>query len=162
MVCSAGHPVGAEAGVYAGVTAGTGTGVRRAPGEQLFAASYPRLAAWVRRLVDDDETAQEIASEAFVRLLSKRMNPDKLDKPQCYLYMIATKLARDQWRKTERERGATRSVSAGAVRGEPRGSVRELGPDGLGGCLDDDGVVRTGRHGPDRSGPASEYMPSVR
>ena len=81
--------------------------------EQLFAANYPKLAGWVRRLVDDDETAHEIASEAFVRLLSKWTSLDKLDSPQGYLYMIATNLVRDHWRKTERERRAMRNVSAG-------------------------------------------------
>jgi len=43
----------------------------RAAAEELFNASYPRLAGWVRRLVDDDETAHEIASEAFTRLLAR-------------------------------------------------------------------------------------------
>ena len=86
---------------------------RRALTEQLFAAQYPKLAGWVRRLVDDDDTAHEIASEAFVRLLSKWTSPDKLDNPQSYLYMIATNLVRDHWRKTERERRALRNVTAG-------------------------------------------------
>src|ERR1700742_2056625 len=56
--------------------------------EELFRTAYPKLAGWVRRLVDDDDTAHEIAAEAFVRLLSKWTRPDKLDSPQSYLYMI--------------------------------------------------------------------------
>lgn len=107
-----GTEAGAETGPYATLT--TGTGARRALAEQLFTANYPKLAGWVRRLVDDDETAHEIASEAFVRLLSKWTSPDKLDNPQSYLYMIATNLVRDHWRKTERERRAMRTVTAGA------------------------------------------------
>ncbi len=79
--------------------------------EELFKGVYPRLAGWVRRLVDDDDTAHEIASEAFVRLLSRWT---KVESPQSYLYMIATNLIRDHWRKTERERRALRSVTAGA------------------------------------------------
>jgi RNA polymerase sigma-70 factor (ECF subfamily) len=78
--------------------------------EELFRGVYPKLAGWVRRLVDDDETAHEIASEAFVRLLSRWT---KVESPQSYLYMIATNLIRDHWRKTERERRAIRSVTAG-------------------------------------------------
>jgi RNA polymerase sigma-70 factor (ECF subfamily) len=104
---------GAETGPYAIVTEASGTGARRMLAEQLFAAHYPKLAGWVRRLVDDDDTAHEIASEAFVRLLSKWTSPDKLDSPQSYLYMIATNLVRDHWRKTGRERKAMRAVSAG-------------------------------------------------
>jgi RNA polymerase sigma-70 factor (ECF subfamily) len=91
------------------------SGARRALVEELFTANYPKLAGWVRRLVDDDDTAHEIASEAFVRLLS-RTSLRKLDNPQSYLFMIATNLVRDHWRKTERERRAMRSVTAGADR----------------------------------------------
>ena len=77
--------------------------------EDLFNACYPRLAGWVRRLVDDDDTAHEIASEAFTRLLSRW---SALDNPQSYLYMIATNLVRDHWRRTGRERKALRAVGA--------------------------------------------------
>jgi RNA polymerase sigma-70 factor, ECF subfamily len=80
--------------------------------EELFKGVYPKLAGWVRRLVDDDDTAHEIASEAFVRLLARWT---RVDSPQSYLYMIATNLVRDHWRKTERERRAIRSVTAGAA-----------------------------------------------
>ena len=107
-----GTDAGAETGPYATVAAGTGAG--RVLAEQLFAANYPKLAGWVRRLVDDDETAHEIASEAFVRLLSKWTSPAKFDNPQSYLYMIATNLVRDHWRKLERERRAMRTVGSTA------------------------------------------------
>jgi RNA polymerase sigma-70 factor (ECF subfamily) len=80
--------------------------------EELFKDVYPKLAGWVRRLVDDDDTAHEIASEAFVRLLSRW---NRVDSPRGYLYMIATNLIRDHWRKTERERRAIRSMTAGTV-----------------------------------------------
>jgi len=83
--------------------------------EDLFNACYPRLAGWVRRLVDDDETAHEIAAEAFTRLLSRWTG---LDNPQSYLYMIATNLVRDHWRKAGRERQAIRVLST-AGSGEP-------------------------------------------
>jgi RNA polymerase sigma-70 factor (ECF subfamily) len=108
-----GTDAGAETGPYAVVTEAGDASGRHAAAEQLFAANYPKLAGWVRRLVDDDETAHEIASEAFVRLLSKWTSPGKLDSPQGYLYMIATNLVRDHWRKTERERRAFRNVTAG-------------------------------------------------
>ena len=81
--------------------------------EELFRTAYPKLAGWVRRLVDDDDTAHEIAAEAFVRLLARWT---KVDSPQSYLYMIATNLVRDHWRRAERERRAMRSVTAGADR----------------------------------------------
>src|SRR5579859_6606578 len=83
-----------------------------AAAEELFSSSYPRLAGWIRRLVDDDDTAHEIASEAFTRLLARWST---LENPQSYLYMIATNLIRDHWRKTERERRALRTVTASAA-----------------------------------------------
>ena len=104
---------GAESGPYAIVTETSGTGARRILAGQLFAAHYPKLAGWVRRLVDDDDTAHEIASEAFTRLLAKWTSLDKFDSPQSYLYMIATNLVRDHWRKTERERRAFTKAAAG-------------------------------------------------
>ena len=81
----------------------------RAAAEELFNACYPRLAGWVRRLVDDDDTAHEIAAEAFTRLLARWSS---LENPQSYLYMIATNLVRDHWRAAGRERRALRAVSA--------------------------------------------------
>jgi RNA polymerase sigma-70 factor (ECF subfamily) len=93
-------------------TAGEVQGVDADAVEELFKGVYPKLAGWVRRLVDDDDTAHEIASEAFVRLLSRWT---RVDSPQSYLYMIATNLIRDHWRKTERERRAIRSVTARAA-----------------------------------------------
>jgi RNA polymerase sigma-70 factor, ECF subfamily len=108
-----GTDAGAETGPYAVVTGAHGADARRGRAEELFAAHYPKLAGWVRRLVDDDETAHEIASEAFVRLLSKWTSPDKLESPQSYLYMIATNLVRDHWRKLERERRAISKATAG-------------------------------------------------
>jgi RNA polymerase sigma-70 factor (ECF subfamily) len=77
--------------------------------EELFRRDYPKLAGWVRRLVDDDDTAHEIASEAFVRLLSRHL---QVDSPAKYLYVIATNLVRDHWRKIRRERRAIGSVTA--------------------------------------------------
>src|SRR6201996_2743201 len=94
-------------------TAGEVEGVDADAVEELFKGVYPKLAGWVRRLVDDDDTAHEIASEAFVRLLSRWTSIDKLDSPQSYLYMIATNLVRDHWRKMERERRAFTKAAAG-------------------------------------------------
>ncbi len=83
----------------------------RAAAQELFTASYARLAGWVRRLVDDDDTAHEIAAEAFTRLLARWR---KLDNPQGYLYMIAANLVRDQWRRAGRERRAISVMTAAA------------------------------------------------
>ena len=83
----------------------------RAAAERLFSCCYPRLAGWVRRLIDDDDTAREIASEAFTRLLARW---HKLDNPQGYLYRTAANLVSDHWRKAGRERRAISAMTAAA------------------------------------------------
>jgi RNA polymerase sigma-70 factor (ECF subfamily) len=83
---------------------------------ELFNSQYPRLAGWVRRLVDSEETAHEIASEAFTRLLARW---SRVENPHSYLYMIATNLVRDHWRKMERERRAMRTAAASASQEQP-------------------------------------------
>jgi RNA polymerase sigma-70 factor, ECF subfamily len=105
-------PGGLGAGLIKGDPVGTASQVDTDAAEELFRTAYPKLAGWVRRLVDDDDTAHEIAAEAFVRLLSRWT---RVESPQSYLYMIATNLIRDHWRKAERERRAMRSVTAAAA-----------------------------------------------
>jgi RNA polymerase sigma-70 factor, ECF subfamily len=58
---------------------------------ELFRGTYPQLAGWVRRQVDDDGTAHAIASEAFVRLLARWT---KVEDPQRYLRATAAELIR--------------------------------------------------------------------
>lgn len=76
---------------------------RDALAAELFAAHYARLAGWVRRLVDDDGTAHDIAAEAFTRVLSRLTT---VEDPRGYLYAAAANLVRDHWRRKERERRA--------------------------------------------------------
>ncbi|MFI2431381.1 RNA polymerase sigma factor [Streptomyces sp. NPDC018693] len=96
---------------------------------ELFAALYPRLAGWCRRLVDDDDTAHEIASEAFTRLWARWTT---VAEPRGFLYVTAANLVRDHWRKLERERSAVRRAGTEAVvraqgaAGEADPSVRLL------------------------------------
>ncbi|MGN6524696.1 MAG: RNA polymerase sigma factor [Actinomycetes bacterium] len=77
----------------------------------LFHAFYPQLAGWVARLVGDRETAHDIATEAFTRLLTKR---DEVAEPRAWLYATSANLVRDHWRKLERERRAySRTAASG-------------------------------------------------
>jgi RNA polymerase sigma-70 factor (ECF subfamily) len=81
---------------------------QEAAAAELFTALYPRLAGWCRRLVDDDGTAHEIASEAFTRLWARWT---KVEEPTGFLYVTAANLVRDHWRRLERERRALRRVT---------------------------------------------------
>jgi RNA polymerase sigma-70 factor (ECF subfamily) len=91
--------------------AGPPSGRRRVDSDtlaaELFAAHYARLAGWCRKLLDDDDTAHEIAMEAFTRLLGRLR---RVDDPVGYLYVIAANLVRDHWRKTRRERELLRQT----------------------------------------------------
>jgi RNA polymerase sigma-70 factor, ECF subfamily len=93
----------------AGRLASTG----REAAEELFTACYPRLAGWVRRLVDTDEDAHDIAAEAFARLLGRW---SRVDNPHGYLYMVAANLVSDHWRKTGREQRAVKRLASAAAR----------------------------------------------
>jgi RNA polymerase sigma-70 factor (ECF subfamily) len=86
-------------------------GERDAAASELFAAHYPRLAGWCRGLVDDDDTAHEIAAEAFTRLLARWSG---VEDPRGYLYVVAANLVRDHWRRRQRERRAFARVGVRA------------------------------------------------
>ncbi|NJP43544.1 RNA polymerase sigma factor [Actinacidiphila epipremni] len=79
---------------------------------ELFAALYPGLAGWCRRLVDDDGTAHEIASEAFARLWA---HWSAVEEPRGFVYVTAANLVRDHWRKLDRERRAVRRAGTEAA-----------------------------------------------
>lgn len=67
----------------------------------LWNQHYGALAGWCAALVGDRDAAHDIASEAFVRLLSRWMT---VQDPKGYLYVTATNLARDRWRREARDR----------------------------------------------------------
>jgi RNA polymerase sigma-70 factor (ECF subfamily) len=77
---------------------------------EFFVAQYPRLAGWVRRQVDDDDTAHDIAAEAFTRLMSRWA---AAHDPHAYVYKTAVNLLRDHWRRMQRERRALASAAHG-------------------------------------------------
>jgi RNA polymerase sigma-70 factor, ECF subfamily len=77
------------------------------PMGELFAAHYGRLAGWCSRLVGDEQLAHEIASEAFTRLLTKWRGVEDI---RGYLYVTASNLVKDHWRRLERERRALTKV----------------------------------------------------
>ncbi len=100
----------------------------RAPGRDeaardLFRAHYGQLAGWTARLVGDREVAHEIAAEAFTRLLSRWTT---VQDPKPWLYMTATNLVRDRWRRQERESRALSKVTGLGWAPAPDTSVRDL------------------------------------
>lgn len=67
----------------------------------LWNEHYAPLAGWCAALVGDRDAAHDIASEAFTRLLSRWLT---VRDPKGYLYVTATNLVRDRWRREQRDR----------------------------------------------------------
>ncbi len=76
---------------------------------EIYLAQYGRLAGWCAHLVGDADLGHEFATEAFTRLLARWRT---VEDPRPWLYMTATNLDRDHWRRTERERRALRLAAA--------------------------------------------------
>lgn len=73
----------------------------------LWNLHYAPLAGWCAALVGDRDAAHDIASEAFVRLLSRWIT---VHDPKGYLYVTATNLVRDRWRREQRDRSLRRRL----------------------------------------------------
>ena len=67
----------------------------------LWNLHYAPLAGWCAAYLGDRDAAYDVASEAFTRLLSKWVT---VRDPKGYLYVTATNLMRDKWRRETRDR----------------------------------------------------------
>lgn len=70
--------------------------------DALYALLHPSLWRYVHRLVGDADIADDVAQEAFVRLLDK---PELSDEAaRLWLFTVATNLVRDRGRTTARRK----------------------------------------------------------
>lgn len=67
--------------------------------DAVFAKLYPSVFRYLHRLTGDEDVAEDIAQEAFVRLLKQPLPEDEV-RP--WVFTVATNLVRDRARKTER------------------------------------------------------------
>jgi RNA polymerase sigma-70 factor (ECF subfamily) len=67
--------------------------------DSLFQTLYPSLFRYLHRLTGDADIAEDIAQEAFVRLLKQNL-PENEVRP--WLFTVAMNLVRDHARKVER------------------------------------------------------------
>jgi RNA polymerase sigma-70 factor (ECF subfamily) len=67
--------------------------------DDLFQRLYPSLFRYLHRLTGDADVAEDIAQEAFVRLLKQPL-PESEVRP--WLFTVAMNLVRDRARRTER------------------------------------------------------------
>lgn len=69
--------------------------------DAVFKDEYPSLFRYLHRLTGDFDVAEDIAQEAFVRLLDQRL-PQAEARP--WLFTVATNLVRDRGRRGTRQR----------------------------------------------------------
>lgn len=67
--------------------------------DAVFEKLYPSLFRYLHRLTGDQDAAEDIAQEAFVRLLSQEL-PEPEVRP--WVFTVAMNLVRDRARKNER------------------------------------------------------------
>ena len=84
--------------------------------DDLFQRLYPSLYRYLERLTGEADAAEDIAQEAFVRLLRQPLPEDEV-RP--WLFTVAMNLVRDRARKTDRRQrllsGAPPLVAAGQL-----------------------------------------------
>lgn len=98
---------------------------REGAARELFDGEYARLAAWCSALTADRVVGEDLAQEAFARLLARGQG---VREPRAFLYAVAANLVNDRWRQQERQRTLTFWLArdtAAEVAG-PDGSVRDL------------------------------------
>ncbi|HEX7239206.1 MAG TPA: sigma-70 family RNA polymerase sigma factor [Longimicrobiaceae bacterium] len=81
--------------------------------ETTFRRLYPSLFRYLHRLTGDPDVADDLAQEAFVRLLGRRLPEEAV---RVWLFTVATNLVRDRGRKAARRE---RILAAEPVRPEP-------------------------------------------
>ena len=92
---------------------------------ELFDAEYARLAAWCGALTNDRAVGEELAQEAFARLLGRW---HAVREPRPFLYTVASNLVNDRWKQQQRNRSVLRWLAVSSPRevAGPDGSVRDL------------------------------------
>lgn len=65
--------------------------------DALYDEVFPRLYRYCQRLTGDPDVAEDVAQEAFVRLLDRRVVGER-PALRVWLFTVATHLIRDRWR----------------------------------------------------------------
>ncbi|HVE63411.1 MAG TPA: RNA polymerase sigma factor [Mycobacteriales bacterium] len=84
------------------------TAARTSAYVDCFDTHFSRLAGYCATMTGDRHVGAEIAQEAFARLFAKWVG---VRDPKAYVYLVATNLARERWRRTAKERTAYADVA---------------------------------------------------
>ena len=80
---------------------------------RLYTEHFGRLSGYALSLVGDPGVATDVAQEAFTRLFARW---GRVRDPRAWVFFVATNLANDHWRRTQRDRdlgAALRDVTTG-------------------------------------------------
>lgn len=83
---------------------------------EVYDAHFGRLVGWTTSLIGDPDLAHDVATEAFVKLLT---HWHSVQDPRAWLYTAAANQVRDHWRKRGRETAAYTRFVAGRTTAEP-------------------------------------------
>jgi RNA polymerase sigma-70 factor (ECF subfamily) len=92
--------------------------------EGLFGRLYPSLHRYLLRLTGDTDVADDLAQEAFVRLLRQTIQEDEV-RP--WLFTVAMNLVRDRARKSERRQRLLNAAPELVARGTLPDEAAERG-----------------------------------
>lgn len=85
--------------------------------EEVYRAHFRDLSGYCAALLGDDQLGSDCAQEAFTRLFSRFRS---VREPRSWLFLVATNVVRDEWRKRSRLRAAAQSLAiCGATTVEP-------------------------------------------
>ncbi|WP_265444021.1 RNA polymerase sigma factor [Flexivirga meconopsidis] len=70
---------------------------------EVYDAHFGRLVGWTTTLIGDRDLAHDVATEAFVKLMT---HWHSVQDPRAWLYTAAANQVRDHWRKRGREAAA--------------------------------------------------------
>lgn len=87
--------------------------------EQVYRREFPALAGYCRWLAGDEQLARDTAQEALVRLFARF---GSVRDPHAWLYLVATNLLKDHWKRQGRADKAARLT-------EPTLTAAADGPD---------------------------------
>ena len=82
----------------------------------LWDACFAQLAGYCAAILADREQGSDVAAEAFARLWARW---SRVEQPRAYLYVIATNLCRDHWKRATSERTAVAELGRGLSDAQP-------------------------------------------
>jgi RNA polymerase sigma-70 factor (ECF subfamily) len=77
---------------------------------EVYDAHFGRLVGWTTTLIGDRDLAHDVATEAFVKLMT---HWHSVQDPRAWVYTAAANQVRDHWRKRGREAAAYEKYVAG-------------------------------------------------